>query len=371
MNDKKIRIAFTGTRGLMSEKNSVIGGFEKFVTKISKILVSNNIEVTVYTPHYIETPDNLHNIKIKKIFAPERSFSIIGTILYDFLSFLDAKRKNFDLIFECGYASFFLAILFNKKNKKPYLAVNMDGLEWKRYNNSIIRRFLLFIEALTIKLADFIIADHLLIKEYLEKKYKIKPILLSYGSDKPNFYYKNILEKYELKPKEYFIMVSRPVKENNVEMIFEVFNDTSIKNKFKLVWITNIYTKYAKKIMKKYKHSSFKFLTITNDMELFSLRHYAKAYIHGHSVGGTNPSLLEAMYSDVPIISFDSPFNKITLNGEGCYFTNVNDLKNILFTIVNNGSVDNCKINGIEKNQDYSWNLIYEEYIKFITKVVD
>jgi len=121
--------------------------------------------------------------------------------------------------------------------------------------------------------------------------------------------------------------------------------------------------------MKKYKHSSFKFLTITDDNELFSLRHYAKAYIHGHSVGGTNPSLLEAMYSDVPIISFDSPFNKITLNGKGCYFTNVNDLKNIIFTIVKNGNNDNCKFT-IEEKQNYNWDTVYKEYIKFISKVV-
>ncbi len=336
---RHIKIAFTGTRGISLDSSMTIGGFEKFVAKISERLVRRfPVEVTVYTPHYLTVSGKQKGIKIRKIFAPERYMGIVGTILYDFLAYRDALKQDFDLIFECGYGSFFPAVMLNKKHKKPYLAVNMDGLEWKRFNNPLFRSYLLFVEKLTVKQADYIIADHPVIQDYFKDKYGILPHLLSYGSEYYDRFTENVPRKYGLNPHQYFIVVARPIKENNIELIFNAFHNfvSRIDSDYKLVWVTNTRSRYAQRIRKKYNNMHFLYLEITDETELFSLRHYAKAYIHGHSVGGTNPSLLEAIFSDVPILAFRSLFNIHILGEGGCYFKDVNELIAALFTIVNN-----------------------------------
>ncbi len=365
---KDIKVAFTGTRGIMLNSSLTIGGFEKFVAKISERLVRGFPgDVMVYTPHYISTPANLNGIKIRKIFAPERYMGVAGTILYDFLAYRDALKKDFDLIFECGYGSFFPAVMLNKKRKKPYLAVNMDGFEWKRFKNPLFRNYMLFVEKVTVKHADYIIADHPLIRDYFKEKYGISPFLLSYGSEKYDNFTEKVPHKYGLQPYKYFIVVARPIKENNIELIFKAFGTFVSTNNsdYKLVWVTNTKARYAKKIRRKYNDKRFLFLEITGEQELFSLRHYAKAYIHGHSVGGTNPSLLEAIFSDVPIIAFHSPFNIHILGNDNCYFRNVKELISILFTIVNGRVSYNCKPKDINR-VEFLWDKVVEKYYKFL-----
>lgn len=365
----KPRVAILGTRGIVYNDSSLAGGFETFAKKLSFRLVERNCaDVTVYVPHYIDFDSNEYKgVKLVKIFNPEKKIGKVGNIIYDYLSYKDALKRDFDLIIECGYGSFVPAIYLKNKGRKPYLVVNMDGFEWKRSLFFPVRCFFRFAEKIVANRADILIADHPVIQDYLQEKYKTPVKLLSYGTELNENFDVKFLEKYGLEKNKYFIMVSRPIADNNIKLIFKAF-DNLIRTDtldFKLVWITDTNSKFAKKIIKAYNSRNYVYINSIDENELFSLRHYAAAYIHGHSSGGTNPSLLEAIASKVSIIAHDNIFNRHILQNNATYFTDVKSLRNLLFTKVNNTKVYKSNINNFNEGQ-FSWNVIVDKYCEFL-----
>ena len=120
-----------------------------------------------------------------------------------------------------------------------------------------------------------------------------------------------------------------------------------------------------KKIINTYNSHNYVYINTIDEDELFSLRHFAAAYIHGHSSGGTNPSLLEAIASKVPIIAHNNVFNKHILQDNAFYFTNVKDLQSLLFTFVNHREVYRSNINNLDTTR-FSWDVIVDKYCEFL-----
>jgi glycosyltransferase involved in cell wall biosynthesis len=366
----KPKVAILGTRGIIINNSSVAGGFETFAKKISlKLLERECADVTVYLPHYINFDKQDYNgVKLKRIYNPERVIGKAGNIIYDYLSFRDALKSDFDIIIECGYGSFVPAVFLNKKGYKPVLAVNMDGFEWKRSSFIPASLFFKWTEKIVANRADILIADHPVIYNYLKTNYMTKVALLSYGTDIPAKFDERYLKEYSLTPKRYFIVVSRPIQENNIDLIFKAFYEflETYTLDYKLVWVTNKNSKFARKIIKNYNSKNYVYIDSINEDELFALRHFATAYIHGHSSGGTNPSLLEAIASKVPIIAHKNEFTTLILQNNASYFTDVIQLKELLFTVVNN---NNDYISNINNSQiaNISWDVIVDKYCEFLS----
>ena len=364
-----MKIAILGTRGIPN----IYGGFEQFAEILSAGLVEKGHEVTVFNPHYHPYAyKSFNNVKIVKKYCPERFFGAAAHILYDILCLKHAKKSGFDIILECGYGSAaFSYMMCRCKNQR--IITNMDGMEWKRSKWSFFtRKILKWAEKTTVKKSTAIIADHLEIQKYYREKYGISPVYIPYGAaaiEKPSVRY---LRQFGLEENRYFLVISRIEPENNIHTILKGF--TAARNDYKIAIISEIKSSYARALKKAYfDYPNVVFLGPNyNRAELESLRFYSKACFHGHSIGGTNPSLLEAMAAGAFIIAHDNPFNKGVLDNNALFFLNYVDIQKIIENIGHH--INQCKENFSENNYQkikelYSKEMITRQYEKLFLDI--
>jgi glycosyltransferase involved in cell wall biosynthesis len=365
-----MKIAVLGTKGIPNN----YGGFEQFAEFLSVGLSQKGHSVTVYNPHFhFYDKSEFHNVIIKKVFSAEKIIGSSANLLYDYFCLKDALSQKFDIILECGYgSSSFSFCLLNIK--KSIIVTNMDGIEWQRSKwGKLTKRILKIAEKLAIKKSNSIVSDNKCIKEYYANKYNINSEYIPYGAEVLSNYDKTYLEKYNLVEFDYYAIISRLEPENNIEIILDGFINS--KSSDKIVIISNKDSKYAKLLIGKYRNFD-KVLFIGNNFkqdELMNLRFYSKAYFHGHSVGGTNPSLLEAMASKSFIIAHNNIYNKSVLGTSAVYFQNSNDISNIL------NDIDNLLIDknnficlNLDKiKKDYNWENITNQYIDLFLRLMD
>lgn len=331
----KNSIAIIGSRGIPNR----YGGFEKFTEIISAEMVKKGYKVYVsneysFLDKYSEYKGvNLFYFPIK---PPKNPFlRVFYEFLYDGYSLLWASRRV-NQVYMLGYSAaalFFIPKLFGKK-----LYVNPDGIEWKRNKFSAIIRFLLKLsERLAVFWADDVIVDSKEIKEYLDNKYKIKSTFIPYGvyeSEKKEWNLEKlpeILKNVTINP-SFYLAVARLEPENNIDIIVEGYMKS--KTNSPLIVVGDYADERYKNIIfniinnNSLKNDKIIFTGSIYDHELLNmLRQNCKAYIHGHSVGGTNPSLLEAMISKNMIIANDNVFNKEVCGDQALYFKNPDELK--------------------------------------------
>ncbi len=358
-----MKIAILGTRGIPNN----YGGFEQCAEKIAERWAKQGIDVTVYnTDEHIYKKNEWKGIKIKHIFCKEKKIGIWGTFIYDYLCLKDAVKSNYDVILNLGYVP--SALFFSiKKKTKAIFVTNMDGFEWKRKKwNSFLKKFILYCEKRAIAYSDLIVCDNLALKNYYLKflinNKKIEYI--SYGAEIPNKINEQDLKEFGLKEYGYYLSIARIEPENNIDTILEAYIMSKVKDPF--IVIGNLNTKHAKYLIQKYKiYKNIIFLgPLYNYKKLSVLRKYAKLYFHGYTVGGTNPSLLEAMASGAYIVAHDNEFNKAVLSDNGLYFKNKLDLKKIFENYDENLRKKFSK-NNIEKiKKDFNWDLVAYKYIK-------
>ena len=363
-----MKIAILGTRGIPNN----YGGFEQNAENLSQWWVRLGHEVTVYNPDYHPYKDKeWRGVRIRHVFSREDKLGMIGTLLYDYLCLKDAVKKDYDVILNLGYAPSSL-FFFLKNRSRAKFVTNMDGLEWKRSKwNKIMKEFLKFCERRAVELSDFLIADNPGIEDYLKNKYHVKKIkYIAYGAtlyDNPQVSY---LEEFGLKPYKYYMLVARLEPENNIDIILEGYVKSGAEEPFIVVGGTR--NKFAKYLINKYgKYSNIKFVGGIYDYDkLSTLRWFSKLYFHGHSVGGTNPSLLEAMASNAYIVAHDNVFNRYVLGNDAFYFRTSSDVANIIkaypqdlrekFTTNNRNKIKNI----------YNWEIVSKQYLEVFREVL-
>ena len=371
-----MKIAFISTRGIPNN----YGGFEQFAEYISVGLVRRGHEVVVYSPHFhpYREPD-YKGVRIKHIYSPEKWMgSSVGSFFYDFLSLRDAlKKEKFDIIYEAGYTSIVPAyIWFNvKRIKYPLFTTNMDGLEYKRTKfNKWVQKFVFWEERMAVKHSHYLIADNMGIRDYYKEKYGKESKFLAYGADVHEDYDVDVLKEYGLEAGGYFIVVARLEPENNLFMAIEGYLASNQYGKRPLVVVGKTNTPYGEHLVERYgRDRNIRFVGGIYDFrKLNSIRHYSYAYFHGHSVGGTNPSLLEAMASGCFILAHDNIFNRAVLGENALYYGSTDAVTEMLDGI--NQMVSAHKKEYTERNlevirRDYSWEKLvdeHEEYFKWM-----
>ena len=367
-----MKIAFVSTRGIPNN----YGGFEQFAEYISVGLVKRGHEVVVYSPNFHPYKHDIYEgVRIKHIYSPETWMgSSVGSFFYDFYSLNDAlKTENFDIIYEAGYTSIIPAyIWFNVKNiKSPIFVTNMDGLENKRSKFSpIVRKFLDWEEKMAVKYSHYLIADNMGIHDYYMEKYGKESKFLAYGADIHNNYNESVLDEYGLKKNMYYILVARLEPENNIMMAIDGYLASKENGKRPLIIIGKTNTLHGKELVAKYRNKdSVIFMGGIYDFDkLNSVRHFSYAYFHGHSVGGTNPSLLEAMASECLIFAHNNIFNKAVLNNNAKYYSSAHDVAVLLNDIDNiaNQNKDVFTSNNIDViKTEYSWDKLVDDHEKY------
>ncbi len=367
-----MKIAFVSTRGIPNN----YGGFEQFAEYISVGMAQRGHEVVVYSPKFHPYQESTYKgVRIKHIYSPETWMgSSVGSFFYDFASLRDAlKKEDFDIIYEAGYTSIIPAyIWFNvKKRKRPIFTTNMDGLENKRSKFSpMVRRFLDWEEKMAVKYSHYLIADNMGIHDYYKEKYGKESKFLAYGADIHDDFKAEYLEEFGLKSEEYYILIARLEPENNIVMAIEGYLHSKENGRRPLIVVGKTNTPHGKELVEKYGNErNVEFVGGIYDFKkLDSVRHFSKAYFHGHSVGGTNPSLLEAMAAGCFIFAHDNIFNRAVLKENALYYLSadkVTEYLNRIDTIAEGSKIQYTARNIEVIRNEYSWESLIDKHEKY------
>lgn len=360
---KNLKIAILGTRGIPN----YYGGFEHISEYVSEGLVKRGHSVTVYNSHnHPYTANNWNGVTIKHCYDPEYLIGTAGQFVYDLNCLMDARQQNFDVVLLMGYTS--SSVWGKLYPKNSTIITNMDGLEWKRSKYSKpVQRFLKYAEKLAVKHSQFYIADSRVIQEYLSGKYDIVSEYIPYGADVFTEQEREQLYPAEASKEDYFLLMARMEPENNIEAILDGFNKSNSEKSFKVLGDTG--NRFGKFITHKFKNDDriqFKG-SIYDTAKVRSLQNNSYLYFHGHSVGGTNPSLLEAMASEALIAAHNNPFNKSVLHTDAFYFSDANDVRQLVET-VRRRDVEKVMVqNNLDKiTYQFNWEKVINEYEAFI-----
>ncbi len=355
-----MKIAILGTRGIPNHYS----GFEQFAEFFSVFLVEKGHDVYVYNSHnHLYQEKTFNGVNIIHQYDPEYKLGTFGQFIYDFNCIIDSRKRDFDIILQLGYTSNSIWHFLLPKN--AIIITNMDGLEWKRTKYSKpVQQFLKFAEKLAVKSSDFLISDSLGIQTYINSKYNVSSTYIAYGAKifkTPN---EEILKEYNVQKHNYNMIMARFEPENNIETILDGI--VLAGNETTTLVLGNHKTKYGDYLKNKFKSfNSIRFIGAEFDInKLNNLRYFSNFYFHGHSVGGTNPSLLEAMASNAFIIAHDNHFNKAILKENGYYFSNPSDVKNILDTIKKNDNLQLVQNNFDAIENEFNWDKINGEYLQ-------
>lgn len=348
------RVAIIGTQGVPAN----YGGFESLVENMIGENCSPNIMYTVFC-----SSKDMPKIRVYKgarlKYVPLHANGV-WSIPYDIVSMV-RSMKGYDVILILGVSGcVFLPLLKLLSRKK--IVVNIDGLEHRRDKwGRVARWFLRFSEKLAVRWADVVVADNKGIQDYVTETYGKKSELIAYGGDHAvrsvsTELENEVLEKYALHKGEYAISVCRIEPENNCHVSLEAFSRTDKPFVFIGNWNRS---EYGKGLKEKYsKFGNIKILDPIYELDtLYVLRSNAGQYIHGHSAGGTNPSLVEAMFFGCPIIAYDVVYNRETTNNKAYYFKDADSI----VTLLNEVEMDGTVMKEIAREQ-YTWSTIAKQY---------
>ena len=359
----KLKIAILGTRGIPN----YYGGFEHISEYVSAGLVKRGHAVTVYNSHnhpYIA--DSWNGVQIQHCYDPEYLIGTAGQFIYDLNCLMDARRRKFDVIMLMGYTS--SSVWGKLYPRDSVIITNMDGLEWKRTKYSKpVQSFLKYAEKLAVKHSQFYVADSMVIKSYLQEKYDIDSRYIPYGADVYSEIEREQFSRSEIEKEDYFLLMARMEPENNIETILEGFNESNSSRKFKVLGDTG--NRFGKYITHKFKNDDrieFKG-SIFDTAKVRALQNNSYLYFHGHSVGGTNPSLLEAMASEALIAAHNNPFNKSVLHSDAFYFSDANEVRGLVETVRRREPEKTMVTNNLHKiKYQFNWENIVDQYEEFM-----
>lgn len=363
-----LRIGILGTRGIPNH----YGGFEQFAEYLSTGLVDKGHEVFVYNSHNHPYHSNTwKNVQLIHCFDPEYQLGSFGQFIYDLNCILDARRRNFDVILMLGFTSSSAWGWFYPNQST--LIFNMDGLEWKRTKYSKpVQKFLKLAERLAVRFSHYYIADSIVIQSYLHSKYAITSEHIPYGAEIHYNEDESLLQEFGIKKNGYFLLMARMAAENNIEMILDGFHASNSTKKFLVVG--SVDNKPGRHLVQKFRNDERIVFTggiYNHPQKIHSLKVYSNLYFHGHSVGGTNPSLLEAMASRALIAAHDNPFNRSVLQQDAFYFSSYNEVREIVENTHRNGREMVMINNNLHKIRDqFSWDNVIKKYEDFLQRCV-
>ena len=353
---KNKKVAIIGTVGIPAK----YGGFETLVENLTHYL-AEDFEMTVYcsSKAYDEKLATYNNAKLEYL---DLNAHGVQSILYDIVSMI--KAKDFDVLLVLGDSGCtFLPIL--KFFSKAKIIVNIDGLEWKREKwGRFAKSFLKFSEQIAVEYADAVVVDNKVIQDYVTDTYAKEGTLITYGADHVEkiAISADVSKQFPFLNDKYAFTVCRIEPENNLHIIIEAFSQ---QNTLPLIIIGNWKSsQYGMELLNKYATIDHIHLLdpIYDQKILNQIRSNAYVYLHGHSAGGTNPSLVEAMFLGLPIFAYGVNYNRETTENSAVYFSDAMELQ----TLIKNIDESNLKSIGNKmseiSNRRYRWNLICDKY---------
>jgi len=369
-------IAIIGSRGIPAK----YGGFETFTERVAPSLVDDGYDVWVSCEG--TDPPRLSRYKgVKLFYFPIKPFRrVFYETIYDVFSLIRASLTC-DSLLMLGYGAgffFFIPKLLRKK-----IVVNVDGKEWQREKYNTLEKAALYVnERFALFYADTVIADARAIQAYLASRGRTA-VFISYGVDAPPSALWDLSQldqqqgsarsRANLLSREYYLIVARLERENKVEVLVQGF--LAAQTNKKLVVVGNFLDSHYQEeietlIADRQGHDRIVFLGgIYEKSTLNMLRQHCFAYLHGHSAGGTNPSLLEAMISQNLICAHDNQFNREVCDRFALFFNDATELRACIesfeahpteYDELRKGAYNRAKT-------EYSWDRVVQEYEALIS----
>jgi len=358
-----MKIAILGSRGILAN----YGGYETFVEEISFGLAgSGDFDIQVYcrSAYYEDHPNTIHGVRL--IYLPAPHIKAVESLFHSFLSSLHVLGQRVDIVYFVDPANAPFCLLLRLFGKT--VIVHTDGLGWKRKKwSTLARRYYKFAEWLCVKTASALVTDNPMMKEYYRKEYKADSVYISYGASNHYGMDETIYDELELSPKGYMLVVARLEPENNTDLIIEEYVHSNVGLPLVIVGDSPYNPGYLQRLRELSDVHVYFVGRVNDQIKLNALYKGAFLYIHGHEVGGTNPSLLRAMDAGVASIVIDVSFNVNVIGECGFVFKREKGhLSSMLEYLVNNPKEVIYKGRMAQKRAEtsFKWEFAIEEHKK-------
>ena len=365
----KLNIALIGTRGVPAS----YGGFETCVQEIGKRLVARGHSVTVYCRDKGQQNPAQYYLGMKRVILPALKSKSFETLSHTFFSVFHALGQQFDIYMLFNAANAPFVVPLRAMSKK--VAVNTDGLEWKRSKwGRLGKTYYKLSEKIACAFANRLVADSVGIHDYYATKHQTESSIIAYGADIPAGSSAKLLKKFGLESRNYFLQITRFEPENHPLLTIEAYKRLNTGKKLVLVGGNPYKSEYVNKIISQASDTICLPGFIYDDELLATLWCHAFAYIHGNSVGGTNPALLQAMAAGCYTLAYDVPFNREVLQGCGVYYgNNASDLAAKMGqTMENCDKLETYRELSRQRIKDhYSWDTVAGQYEALFYELVE
>ena len=367
---KKINISIIGTRGYPY----VYSGYETFVKQLSERLVHKDCNVTVYCHKELFEirPKEIKGIKL--VYVPTIETKILSQPVHSFLSIIHACFSRPDVVLAVNSANGPFGVI-TKLFGIP-TAINVDGLEWLRPKwKGLGSIYFKWASKMATLFYDQIINDSDEMRKVYLDLFKRDSKVIAYGADIRKSKNPELITSWDIKKREYYLVIGRLIPDNNADLIIKGFLKSNSKKKLVIVGDVHYKDAYASDL-KKINDKRLIFTGYVKDQNILAeLYHNCYVYVHGHEFGGTNPTMIKAMAYGCAILALDTVFNKEMLQkGKfGLFF------KKELISVTN--QIDYCEkqkliidkqrqesVNGI--SEKYDWDFVTNQYLEVFKSLV-
>ena len=364
-----MKIAIMGIRGIPAN----YGGFETFAEHLTPRLVDLGHDVTVYgRSNNIKYKDQYYK-GVRLVILPTFSHKYFDTVAHTFLCALHSLKESYDVILICNSANSIFAFIPRLMGQK--VALNVDGLEWKRKKwNKLGQMFYKMSEYIATLSPNVVVTDARDIQKYYLEKFKKSSTYIPYGSLLGRLETHKVLDEFGVRPREYILYVSRLEPENNAHLVVKAFE--KVDTNLKLVVVGD--APYSSEYIKELRNTRDSRIIFTGYVFGDGYREFqsnAYIYIQATEVGGTHPALLEAMGHGNCVLANDVPEHREVVDDGGLYFSTrkPNNLRDQIQFLLDNPEVVNEKremaIARIQQN--YTWEKITSDYEGLFVKMLN
>jgi len=291
------------------------GGGEEFVRHLAPRLAQRGHEVIVYCRSNYFQDRSPYYQGVRRIFLPTIEHKVFGQFIHATLSMIDVLFRNVDVIYVHTLPNGVHTIipwLFRKT-----IVVNTDGLDWKRTKwGRLVRSYFKFSAWVVVHTATELVSDSRAIRDYYLSEFGRDSTFIAYGAEVESSQHPEVLQQYDLEPMGYYLIASRLVPENNADLIVKAFEQVRTDRLLVIAGGANYQSPWVQQL-RATQDPRIRFLGhISNPEHVKELHCHCYAYIHGHSLGGTNPALLKALGYGNCVLALNTPFNREVLQGD-------------------------------------------------------
>jgi glycosyltransferase involved in cell wall biosynthesis len=364
-----LRLAIFGSRGIPH----TYGGAEAFLEELAPRLAARGHQVKVYCRRSLfkDRPNRYRGVDL--VYLPSIETKVLGTPTHTLACMLHVLTQPVDVFLVLNIVNGFHCILPRLFGRT--FAINVDGLDWKRGKwGKIARRYFYWNAKWIGKICpDGVITDAAEMQRIYRDEFSTPSARIAYGANIESSENAEIVRQYGLEPFRYYLIASRMVSENNPDLIVQAFEKLKTDKLLAVAGGVNYRSEFVRKLQQT-RDPRIKFLGHVGSMaHVKELHCNAYAYVHGHSLGGTNPSLLKALGYGNCILALNTPFNREVLDDYGILFErSVDDLRHKMQSVEDDpGLAEDFRRRAPERIREaYSWDHITDQYEEFFYRLV-